>query len=319
MRLIIDADPAVYRAGFASQETEYAIVVEWTDGKIEQMFWDNGNDMNAWLRERKDQLTVLDKEKTVTAKPIEYAIQATLYSIQGIIKAVANRYGYKAYDLDVQLLLTGKDNFREETATIQGYKANRTQERPVHYQAIRDFMEMRFDAQIVDGHEADDEVSILAKAAYNDGQEVCIATIDKDLDQIPGIHYDYLKKVFYTVDPVEAICVFYRQCMSGDATDNIQGLYKVGIAKAEKMLNAFIEEWIEVNNKEPFENIEQFEIDLWDMLVCLYQDNIEAYPERYPEGITAAEAALETARLVKMQDYRGQLWTPPGAPDEETT
>ena len=55
-------------------------------------------------------------------------------------------------------------------------------------------------AEVIDGWEADDEVGIRARQLAADGVEFCIATIDKDLDQIPGLHYDYRQHVFYDID-----------------------------------------------------------------------------------------------------------------------
>ena len=61
-----------------------------------------------------------------------------------------------------------------------------------------------------------------------------IATLDKDLDGVPGWHYVWKGKregVFYVTE-TEADRFFYTQMLTGDATDNIPGLFKMVGVKA---------------------------------------------------------------------------------------
>jgi hypothetical protein len=125
-----------------------------------------------------------------------------------------------------------------------------------------------------------------------------LATIDKDLDQVPGPHYGYKEHVFYDVTADEAEDAFWRQVLSGDITDNIQGLVKVGPKTAADIVCV----WREAEMSDKY---------IWSNVVELYNDNIVAFPDKYPPGMTAEAAALETARLVYMQRYEGEIWTPP--------
>ena len=54
---------------------------------------------------------------------------------------------------------------------------------------------------------------------------------------------------------------------------------------------------------------------VWSKIVGVYDRAIEMYPDKYPEGMSGEEAALETARLVFMMEYEDQLWCPPGMDD----
>jgi 5'-3' exonuclease len=154
--------------------------------------------------------------------------------------------------------------------------------------------------------EADDECSIQAR--NSDG---VIATIDKDLDQIPGKHYDYKRKVFYEIDPYEAMEFFYKQAITGDATDNIPGAYKMGKAAADRRIGQAVEE-IEYDWED---KPEAFESRLWEEVLKVYRES--ANKKNCPYGAEEAErVALETARLVKLLEYEDQLWAPPGQPDE---
>ena len=146
----------------------------------------------------------------------------------------------------------------------------------------------------------------------DDGVPYVVATIDKDLDQIPGDHYDYRQHVFYDVNIFDAEMFFWKQCITGDSTDNIPGCYRVGDGKAAKILDA----WSEDYDGDPFFDADAWRRYLWDNIVELYGQVMANNPDRYPEGMGAREAALETARLVHMMHYDHQLWTPPGEPDE---
>ena len=60
--------------------------------------------------------------------------------------------------------------------------------------------------------------------------------IDKDLDCIPGKHYNPRKEKFYDIDEDTADLLYWLQMLKGDPTDNLPGLPRIGPKKAEKML-----------------------------------------------------------------------------------
>ena len=132
---------------------------------------------------------------------------------------------YKAY-------ITGKTNFRNDIAVTEPYKGNRKDaKRPVHYQAIRNHLQ-RLGAELVEGEEADDAVAI--EATKTGGW---IVSIDKDLDQVAGWHYNFVKHEEYYVTEEEGLRNFYTQVLTGDRIDNIIGLKGIGPKKAEKILD----------------------------------------------------------------------------------
>lgn len=136
---------------------------------------------------------------------------------------------------DFKLFLTGKGNFRKEIAVTAEYKGNRKDvEKPHHLDAIRAFLIEHWGATVSVGQEADDDIAI---AATNIGEDGCIiVSLDKDLDQISGHHYNFVKKTKYYVDKDTAVLNFYKQILSGDTADNIIGLKGIGPAKAAKIL-----------------------------------------------------------------------------------
>jgi hypothetical protein len=299
--LIIDADPVVYQAGFASQNTTYEYVYEDSKGKLHQRLFSDGNKARDFFK-RYPKLVVLDKEKRISPQPVSFARQAVRTIMNGIIKAACERLRTDRDTLNVETYLSGGDNFRYKIATITPYKANRPPP-PVHYAVCRNQLTENYNAVVVTGVEADDVVSIRCRELARDNVPFVLATIDKDLDQVPGPHYDYRQHVFYDVDEESAKLMFWRQVLSGDSTDSIQGCYKIGAGKAKKYVLSAIE------NGFPDDG------DMWVMAVDLFTDAIEKYPDKYPVGMTPEAAALETARLVKMQEYEGQLWNPPGVED----
>ena len=131
---------------------------------------------------------------------------------------------YKAY-------ITGKGNYRNELAITEPYKGNRKDaKRPQHYDAIRTHLQ-RLGAELVEGSEADDAVA--TEATKTGGW---IVSIDKDLDQVAGWHYNFVKHEEYYVTEEEGLRNLFTQVLTGDRTDNIIGLKGIGPKKAEKLL-----------------------------------------------------------------------------------
>ena len=134
---------------------------------------------------------------------------------------------YKAY-------ITGKGNFRNEIAVTEPYKGNRKDmKKPIHYDAIRKHLVEKLGAVLIEGMEADDAIAI---EATNMGNQAIIVSIDKDLDQVAGLHYNFVKQELYEVTPEEGMLNFYKQILTGDRVDNIIGIKGVGPVKAAKLL-----------------------------------------------------------------------------------
>ena len=175
---------------------------------------------------------------------------------------------YKAY-------ITGKGNFRYDIAVTEPYKGNRKDaKRPVHYEAIRNHLQ-RLGAELVEGQEADDAVAI--EASTNGGW---IVSIDKDLDQVEGWHYNFVKKEEYYIEEFEGLKNFYSQILTGDRIDNIIGLKGIGPVKAAKILADC-----------------KTEREMYDACVKAYDGNIER--------------VTENAKLLWLRRTPNQTWYPP--------
>jgi 5'-3' exonuclease len=128
----------------------------------------------------------------------------------------------------VYLTSTDKSNFR--FTLHPEYKAHRKQPKPQHYDFLRQHLKETYLATEVFGQEADDQL------AQDMNENNILVTIDKDLDQIEGEHYNFVKRVSYNVSKEGAHRSFYHQLLVGDSTDNIDGVPRVGKKTAERLL-----------------------------------------------------------------------------------
>lgn len=139
-----------------------------------------------------------------------------------------------------QCYITGPNNFRVGVATIRPYKGKRPSTKPHHYQRVRDYMVDFHKAEIIEGIEADDELSIvqcltngLRERTVENGKEqriveTIICSVDKDLNMVPGQHYNWVKDERSFVTEVDGYRAFFVQLLTGDTVDNIPGLHGVG-------------------------------------------------------------------------------------------
>lgn len=234
---------------------------------------------------------MLETEEHVELEPIENVlstVKGTLENIKDYAKS--NR-------LSVYLTAAGGESYRHRIAKQKGYKANRTQPRPQYYEAVRNYLVGKHGALIVTTREADDELSIRARALRDSALPYVIATIDKDLDQIPGEHYNYREGSGYYVNEEDAERWFWIQVLAGDATDNVPGCWKVGQQKATALIDWCAEKELDRPG-------------IWEQIVMAYA-NSQLHPGCPYMSQPPDEVAKETAQLVYLQQRPGELWMPP--------
>lgn len=161
-------------------------------------------------------------------EPLNYCLSTVKKFIQKVVRDSGAD--------DYVICLTGSDNFRKKTATLQPYKGNRKAPKPKWHGEIRKYLEDNHPCVISHTAEADDTMGEMITLYPSD----ILATIDKDLDMIPGWHYNWMKKTKYLVQEEEGDLFFGIQMLTGDATDNIPGLYKMTGQKASKALKAIV-------------------------------------------------------------------------------
>ena len=284
MRAIIDYDVLCYRCGFASEHTSYNILEKGSDIKVYTA--NSMKEVHAFIGESQDLYPV----KQVTPEPLANCLHSVKISIQSILDEV-KAVSFSGY-------LTGKDQFREKVAMIKPYKGNRDpSHKPFYYKEIKEYLINKWKAQVVEYYEADDA---MAQEQYKDFQlheRICedtdttnspiLCTIDKDLNQIPGWHYNFVKKETFWVTEAAALRFFYEQLIAGDPTDNIPGIPGYGPKKAAKaILNCTTG------------------LDMYTTAVALYTAH-------FHDEVIAHEALHDTARLVYIIKEKDLEWSPP--------
>ena len=141
---------------------------------------------------------------------------------------------------DYKLFVSGGNNFRYDIDPT--YKANRTGSDPKWREALRLHLIKEWNAYECVGFEADDMCGVEQK---EDGS-TCIVAIDKDLLQVPGLHYSWpitrkntivREGLFREISKEEGWRRFFTQALTGDTSDNIKGIHGIGPKKAEKILS----------------------------------------------------------------------------------
>lgn len=103
---------------------------------------------------------------------------------------------------------------------------------PANLKVCKEHLEKRYGAITEKGLEADDLIGI----AMTDSPNGIICSIDKDLNNIPGLHYNFRTKEKYFVLEEEAFVNFYRQCLTGDNIDTVPGIKGVGPSAAKTII-----------------------------------------------------------------------------------
>lgn len=235
----IDADLLVFRCGFAAERNRWYVGTE-------------PDDIGAWqtvieFDYKKEALNYLDERvpnKETRMENSDYAIWSERYlePLSHALHNVNNCVDDILSELkptDHRLYLSGDGNFREKVAVTREYKGNRDpSHRPTYETEIKRHIRDNFNTVVSEGEEADD---LLAYSHYtmwkDDPYSSVIVTQDKDLDMIPGLHYNFVKQERYDVSEEEADRNFWYQVCTGDSTDNIPGLPGIGIAKVRKRLD----------------------------------------------------------------------------------
>lgn len=155
-------------------------------------------------------------------------------------------------------------NFRK-TLVSPDYKANRKDVRkPLALSSLEAYAYKNHRTAKYPSLEADDVIGILATRYPN----CVIYSVDKDLDQIPGRHFDGSAE--YIVTQEQGYRFFMSQVITGDPTDGYKGCPGSGPKAADKTLSGPPDSW-------------------WDSVVHLYDK----------AGLTE-DGALTQARMARI-------------------
>lgn len=273
MKALIDGDILLYRCAAAAQSKLYICYDEQSRVVLGQF------SKAKEVKEFSEGKEGLKNDWYVLAQPISNAI----HNFETALAAVLRDSGSDKFTI----FMSADTCFRDRISSTRKYKGNRDRtQRPVHYHRLKKYIISKYNPTIKDDMEADDLLGIEQSTLTN----TIICSLDKDLDQIPGLHYDWVKKVIYNVTEEGAKRNFWVQVLTGDATDNIQGIPGIGPKTAEKLL----------------ENCST-DKEYWDVV-------LEEYTTLCGDSEKGRTLAIEMARLVhilKKPLIGDNYWMPP--------
>jgi len=206
----------------------------------------------------------------------------------------------------VVIAIKDKENWRR--SVLPTYKANRDGVRePIIRKPLMEWMATEYKVYSRPTLEGDDVLGILATARLIKGEKV-IVSVDKDMKSIPGLVYNpnHSEDGIVSIDPLAADRWHLRQTLMGDATDGYSGCPGIGPKKADLILDAAINDYLE-----------RFP----DASGSIYDACWPAVVRAYEKAGLSAEVALtmaRVARICRVTDYDFKkkevvLWTPPSS------
>lgn len=176
--LYIDGDICAYQTA-AACEKKTIVALHLPTGKSKP--FKNKTELKKSLKEKGKELTSDYQIKEVQeAIPVEQCIKSLQQKVQNIVSAVEPDEYF--------VLVGGINNFRDKLPLPTKYKGGRKDIlRPVHLKACLRYLKDAYRIPEIDGHEADDELSILGYTSIAKGCKSVIATQDKDANQGNGL------------------------------------------------------------------------------------------------------------------------------------
>ena len=197
---------------------------------------------------------------------------------------------------DIECYIGGSDNFRYKI--YPEYKANRTKEKPHYLEACREMLVTQYKATVVNGYETDDALGI-AQTKYDGNSRIC--SLDKDLLQIPGMHFNWVSGVSRLVSPLDGLRTYYKQLILGDRTDNIPGYDGKLRSECPKFIAKL---------QEPIDEMTE-EIDMYNHVCDVYSEQV-SWTDDWKTPMH------RNAQLLYILKNEEEFWTPPNGPKEES-
>lgn len=230
-RIIIDADSLLYRSAHIHSDK-----IDTAQAEAEALEVDDGNDDIAL-----PEAPIQDKFIAMSL-----TFHSMVKEIVAEVKADAEAKGYEVEDEPVIVLtVKGKhevckglaDNFRYkimanvEDENVKGYKQNRSgMAVPDGLNDLYEYVFMLANSICESGIEADDYCVYYGRK----GDIVC--ALDKDVIGSLEYAYNYGKKEWIENYPEEVRLFPYLQTITGDSSDGLRGVFRVGLKGAEEAL-----------------------------------------------------------------------------------
>lgn len=238
-RMLIDGDLILYKAAHVAQNMYYGIWhseegFQQGDPPIAQ-YKRKGDAVNFAENDAGDEFVI---EPLIEPKEFNVAVHAVNNMMKSIAQT-AHDGGLGASGDNVLYFTDSDGNFRKKLDAVVPYKGNR-KKLPVPYwlEEVRSFLQDEFNCVEAVGEEADDALGreLTAVTSVGTGQK-CVASLDKDLLTVPGIHLNWDKKTIFGVGEDQAMLNFYTQLLQGDTADNVIGIKGIGPVRAKQALS----------------------------------------------------------------------------------
>ena len=223
----------------------------------------------------------------ITTQGVEAAQQAAVNKLTALLGTLPKGDDYKIVQVFTS---SGSPKYRDQFIKQVPYKANRktsTAKPPEYVKEITEALTEHSVSIYCDPlvGEADDYISILAEHFAGGA---CIIGYDKDLLQIPGLHF------IGTVNPVTVTVAMgerflYRQMLMGDQADNIPGLKGVGKVIASNLIPDSV----------------HLQHQMFDIVVKEYCKRMEGTVDEITDYL------FETANLLYLRRDFDDHWNPP--------
>lgn len=211
-----------------------------------------------------------DSGRCVSVEDLEVVLEKTDKAIATVVSKL------KLDEIIICLSVPSSEGFRLKV--LPSYKSNRVAERPVHLQAVKDYMAAEYTSYIKPTLEADDVMGILATHPLLISGKKVIISEDKDMQTIPcWLYRPRRDKKPWKVSEEHADHFHMIQTLMGDAVDGYKGCPNIGIVKATKILEGLAVE------------------DYWGAVVDAYEK----------AGLTEADALVQAqvARICRHDNY----------------
>jgi 5'-3' exonuclease len=217
MIAIVDGDLIAYQVGFASDIISYTV-----------------EGVTSPFKYKKDALDYLERHQLSIDKltkhhewePLEFCLHSVKKTMEKITTAV------EATEV-ITFVSSEGETFRE--ALDPNYKANRdSKHKPHWFPEIKEYLFRSWGGELSPtGLEADDAMAIFQMSHFG---TTLLCTQDKDLNMIPGRHFNWRTESFQDISEEEALRFFWRQMITGDSADNIKGIWGLGPKRSEAIL-----------------------------------------------------------------------------------
>lgn len=184
---------------------------------------------------------------SVTSRIKKEMDEGTAHIYEDIVVTLTKEWLYRWNELiedPIIFCFSGKsqDTFRYKVGFEKEYKGNRKSREELYegenvdrYKIVKYIMDNN-PSLLFHDLEADDIVS-----ALQDDDNTYIISQDKDLKQVPGMHYHWGDGDLIKRTPESCVLFLARQLLMGDSGDNIPGIYRLGEKKAYKIIDPYIE------------------------------------------------------------------------------